>query len=66
MSWKPQTAKDVWPGQDWRFPDGKTWHVGALVSGDGERTVLCTCKDGAVLHLPAETLFTQAEFIGSK
>lgn len=24
-------GKDVWPGQNWKFPDGETVHVGAIM-----------------------------------
>ncbi|MCW2228055.1 hypothetical protein QIH87_49985 (plasmid) [Bradyrhizobium elkanii] len=63
MSRKPQSWRDIYPGQDWRFPDGETVHVGAIVWDGTERTALCTCADGGVLHLPADTLFKTAEFL---
>lgn len=63
MGWKPSSEKDVWPGQDWRFPDGEVVHVGAIMSDAYERTALCACADGGVLHLPASTLIVQAEYL---
>jgi hypothetical protein len=60
VSWQ-----DVWPGQDWRFPDGDTWHVGAIRSDGCERFAMCT-QDGDVMLLPAETLAAQATLVKRK
>ena len=49
----------VLPGQDWRDPDGVTWHVGATVTHGGERTALMTGPYGEVLHLPASLVARQ-------
>lgn len=58
-----KTWRDVYPGQDWKFPDGEVWHIGAVMWDGTERTALCTSTDGGVLHVPAATLVDQAEQI---
>lgn len=63
--WKPQSWKDVWPGQDWDW-FGERVHVGAVFSDSMERHALCTFDDGGVLHIPATTLFDQATYVGGR
>ena len=62
MTWKPQSWRDVWPGQDWMMPDGDVVHVGAVMSDGTERHALCTLSDGGCLHIPATVLFDMATF----
>jgi hypothetical protein len=64
MTWKPVSWRDVYPGQDWRFPDGETVHVGAIAWDGSERTALCSYPDGGVLHIPARSLFATAAYVG--
>jgi hypothetical protein len=53
--------RQVYPGQDWRMPDGEVVHVGAIIWDGMERHALCTLVDGGVLHVPAASLVSMAE-----
>jgi hypothetical protein len=58
--------RQVYPGQDWKMPDGEILHVSAI-SWDGmERSAFLIGPDGGVTLMPAASLVRMAERVFEK
>lgn len=57
----PTHWREVFPGQEYKFPDGRIWRVGGVVWDGMERhTLLYRESENITMHIPAMDLVRQA------